>query len=59
MEFAAGGIEITRFVTEFLGPLIGGENVGEDMCFRQIWRLKRIHQQRLQEGSSRTLRSPD
>ena len=58
-EIVVGRIEIARLVAELLGPLIGGEDVGQDVRFRQVGRLKRIHQQRLQECGSRTLRSPD
>ena len=40
-------IEEARLVAELLGPLIGGEDVGEDVRFRQIRRAKGIRQQRL------------
>ena len=40
-------IEEARFVAKFLGPLIGSENVGEDVRFRQNRRANGVRQQRL------------
>ena len=58
-KVVVGGIEVACLVAELLGPFVGGEDVGEDVRFRQIRRSKSTRQQRLQERGARALRAPD